>query len=327
MHTLLVLASILFVVLSGYLALGLLRRLTGWSRRRNVQLLVLSGPVLSLVAGFVGLHHFAGRVCFVGVPDWDYLTATALPLVMGMAALGGIGLGVIRLALMRRVVARHGIPAHHDVQALATRLAEQIGAPAPHVLLCAHQRPLALACGLRQPIVLLSTWMVEQLDQRELESVLAHEIGHVARRDYVVIWLATVLRDAFFYLPTSWAAYRLLQHEKELACDELTVGATKRPLALASALAKVWQHSLYGANFAGAPQLVGTGTAIEGRIARLLTPPVEASASKLPSRSLPGITGVSATAVGSLLILATAVPAVVLTSMGCGLGSLMGRLF
>ena len=52
------------------------------------------------------------------------------------------------------------------------------------------------------------------------------------------MWLATVLRDAFFYLPTSWAAYRQLSHEKELICDDLAIGSTHRPLALASALAR-----------------------------------------------------------------------------------------
>ncbi|GHO95812.1 hypothetical protein KSF_058600 [Reticulibacter mediterranei] len=53
-----------------------------------------------------------------------------------------------------------------------------------------------------------------------------HELEHVARRDYLIMFLATVLRDAFFYMPTSWIAYRQLQREKELVCDDLTVGVT-----------------------------------------------------------------------------------------------------
>ncbi len=85
------------------------------------------------------------------------------------------------------------------------------------------------------------TWMIEHLDRRELEAVLAHELEHAARHDSLVIWFATVLRDAFFYLPTSRVAYHQLQHEKELACDDLAVGVTHWPLALASALAKAWQ--------------------------------------------------------------------------------------
>ena len=90
--------------------------------------------------------------------------------------------------------------------------------------------------------MLISTWMVDHLDQQELEAVLMHELVHVHRCDYLLNWIALLLRDAFFYLPTSRIAYRQLQHEKELACDDLVVQATKRPLALASALTKVWLH-------------------------------------------------------------------------------------
>src|SRR5439155_7584396 len=108
---------------------------------------------------------------------------------------------------------------------------------------------------------------------------LAHELGHVARRDYLVIWLATVLRDAFCYLPTSWAAYRQLQREKELACDDLAVAATNRPLALASALAKVWQQAVSAPTLATVQPFMEASEAIEGRIERLLAAP-EAGASK-----------------------------------------------
>ena len=68
--------------------------------------------------------------------------------------------------------------------------------------------------------MLLSTWMVDHLDQQELEAVLMHELVHAHRRDYLLNWVALLLRDAFFYLPTSRIAYRQLHYEKELASDE-----------------------------------------------------------------------------------------------------------
>src|SRR3546814_19887548 len=51
------------------------------------------------------------------------------------------------------------------------------------VVVCEADRPLALTFGIRRPTVLLSDWMVRCLDVHELESVLAHEVGHVVRRD------------------------------------------------------------------------------------------------------------------------------------------------
>lgn len=330
MHTLLGLSSVLLVLVGGFLTLGLPRRLGGRSRRRDLPFLVLVAPVVSLGLGIGGLHHFAGRICLLGAPLWDYTLGVALPLGMGLIAVGGLGLGVLRLVLLQRVVARRGTAADGELQALADRLAERVGAGRPQVRLCEYDRPLALTWGFWRPSLLLSTWLVDYLDRRELESVIAHELAHVARRDYLVVWLATVLRDAFFYLPTSWAAYRQLQHEKELACDDLAAGATNRPLALASALAKVWQQALGvprpGADLPpGAAQaLTSPATSLEGRIERLLAgEPATAS----PPRSRLVALGVGSLALAGLLVLEATNVAVMLAPMGCGPASLLRTLF
>lgn len=323
MHTLLVLLGTLLNLAGGYLGLGTLQRLSGWSARRDIQFLVLVAPVVSLGLAVGSLYHFTGRPCFLNAPSWDSRLATLLPLGMGSVALGGLVLGLVRLGLMGRIVARSGRPADAALQVLADHLADQMGTRRPRVLLCDYDQPLALACGLLRPSVLLSSWMVEHLDQRELESVLAHELAHVARRDYLVVWLATVLRDAFVYLPTSWAAYRQLQHDKELASDDLAIGATRRPLALASALAKVWQRALRGQQFGTAPLLTGTGEPIEGRIERLLaTPSAASSSSASDSRRVALIAG--STALAGLLVLEAIIVTLMLVPMGCGLAAPLG---
>lgn len=324
MHTLLGLSSLLLVLLGSALALGLLRRLGGWALRRDMQLVILVAPIVSLTLGLGGLHHFVGRACFMSAPTWDYTLGVALPLTMGGIALGGLALSMIRLVLLAWVMARRSVPAEPQLQAVADALAERLGAARPQVRLCSYDRPLALTYGLWRPTVLLSTWMVRQLDRRELEAVLAHEIGHVARRDYFVIWLATVLRDAFCYLPTSWAAYRQLQHEKELACDELAVGVTRRPLALASALTKVWQQALEGPRIGTALSLLGAGEAIEGRITRLLdAPPASPGAPRTRLFAL----GAGVAGLAGLVALQAVNVAVLLAPMGCGPAAPLWRVF
>lgn len=323
MHALLGLSSLLLVALAGYLALRVLRGVGGWAERRDLQLVVLAAPLVGLGVSLAGLHHFADRVCFLGAPPWGYSLGLGLPLAIGLAALGGLGLGLIRLTLLHRLATRSSLPAGPELRALADRLAERLGAPRARVLLRAHEQPLALTFGLLRPTLLLSSWMVKRLDRRELESVLAHELAHVARRDYPVIWLATVLRDAFFYLPTSRAAYRQLQREKELACDDLAVHATNRPLALASALAKVWQQAAAGPAFRLAQPLTGADAAMEGRIERLLAAPSVAVGK--PGSPGPALRMGTAALVG-LLVVQAANLAIVLAPMGCGPASQLGRL-
>ncbi len=324
MHTLLGLSSILLVMLGSYLFLGILYRVGSWSQRRDVQFFVLAVPILSLGLGLGGLHHFTGRPCLSHAPSWDALLGIALPLAMGLIALGALSLGFLRLLLMTRVVAHKGELASPELQTLADDLAGRLGATRSRLLLCEYHQPLAFTYGLFRPTILLSTWMVEHLDRRELEAVLAHELEHVARRDYLVIWLATMLRDAFFYIPTSWVAYRQLQHEKELACDDVVVGAMHRPLALASALAKVRLHAVESPRFDIAQLLVGENESIDGRIERLL-------AIREPTMSTPrlrlGTLSVSISALIGLLIIEAVNVVLILASMGCGPAFLLGKLF
>jgi len=327
MHVLLLLASLLIVLGGGYGALGLLRRLEGWPARRRLQLSVLAAPSVSLAVGSAGLYHAAGGICRLGAPPWDYALGLLVPVAMGVIAGGALGLGLVRLGLMSWAVTRRTVGAGRELQALADRLADRLGVPRPRLLLWASGRPLAFTCGLRRPTVLLSMWMPEALDAREMESVLAHELGHAARHDYLVIWLATVLRDAFFYLPTSWAAYRHLQADKELACDDLAVSVTQRPLALASALAKVWQQLLAGPPLGVAQTLAEPGKWIERRIERLIEG--RSSAPRTHHASVPqrDPARIGAPALTGLLALqAAALIMMLLNPLSCGPGVLLGKL-
>jgi len=327
-HALLALSALLLVIIGAALALRLLPRLADWEGRRQVQLLVLAAPVLSLAVALSALSHFAGHVCFLGVPPWDYTLGLALPLGMAAVALGGLALGVVRFGVMARIFAGKGVPAHAELQTLADTLAAQVGARRARMLLCPLDRPLALASGLWRPTILLSSWTLDHLDRRELEAVLAHELAHIARRDYLAVWLSTVLRDAFCYLPTSWVAYRQLQREKELACDDLAVRITRRPLALASALAKVWQPTLSRSAPYLAQPFDGVGGSIEGRIERLLAGPTPSTNESVcvNARARFRSIAVAGSALAALVALQGANAALLLAPMGCGPASALARL-
>ena len=323
MHTLLILSSLLLAVLVGWLALLALTRVQGWPRRRQLQLAVLLAPVMSLGVSLGGLHHFLGRTCFLRTLSWDYMAGTVLPVGMGVVALGGLGLGIVRLVIMSMVLGRRGRPADAEVQRTVEHLARRLAARRPRVMICGADRPLALTFGFSRPTVLLSDWMLRSLDVRELESVLAHEVAHVARRDTLVAWFATVLRDAFFYLPTSLAAHRQFQFERELACDDVAIAATGRPLALASALAKVWQYALRGPAPDPALAFAESDHVIERRIERLLAGRMWKS--RVAERSGLSLSPAVQSLLGIATLLATNA-AVMLAPMGCGPASLMRGL-
>jgi beta-lactamase regulating signal transducer with metallopeptidase domain len=141
--------------------------------------------------------------------------------------------------------------------------------------------------------------LLEHLDHHELESVVTHELAHLARRDYLTRWLAQLLRDATVYLPGAWYALRVLEADEELSADAMAVSATGRPLAMASALGKVWRAmstAEYG-GLAGAPgYAAGSADLIEERLERLIT------GQALPTSAVLGrlVAGISLVAIGEL---------------------------
>lgn len=327
MHTVLVSSSILLVLSGGSILLRILRHIRNWSQRRMVQFFVLTMPVVTLGLGVGGLHHFSKRFFLVGIAPWDAISGVVLPFAMTIIALGALCLGVVRLFLMRRTVSQRGIPASQTLQRTVHILAQRLQTTTPRVLICMYDRPLALTSGIFRPTVLLSTWMLKHLDQNELEATLAHELEHVARRDYLVIFLATLLRDAFFYIPTSRAVYQQLQQEKELVCDEIAVRVTRRPLALASALTKVWLYAVdrsWLSKWSVAQPLIEVGGALHRRIERLLT--IDGSIVDNQSVGVMNL-GMNLSAFVASLLVQGGNLLIILALIGCPPLALFGKLF
>ncbi len=266
MAWLFLLASLLVVTLGNLFVLRSLRHVRSWSERRAIQCLILALPLLSLGIG-------VSAWCFHSLPrSWVGIIPLVPSLLLLSIALGALLLSGIRLVVVARVLARYQGQEDPLLQACSQPLLQQLSLPPLRILRCAVNQPLALTWGIFRPTVLISSWMVEHLDAKELEAVLAHELQHIAQRDSLIIWLATLLRDAFCYVPTSWSAYGALQREKEVACDDLTVQVTRRPLALASALTKVWLYVLEQGtptSLAGTQALEGERLPLLNRIERL----------------------------------------------------------
>ena len=97
----------------------------------------------------------------------------------------------------------------------------------------------AFVVGARRATVLLSEELLERLDERELEAVLAHEIAHLEARDVSIVFGAGLLRDMVAWNPVAHLAFRRLLTDRELEADRRAAAMTGRPLDLASGLVKM----------------------------------------------------------------------------------------
>jgi Zn-dependent protease with chaperone function len=132
----------------------------------------------------------------------------------------------------------HGSPTAHVIL-LAERLAQQLRVPSPEVAVVDRCPGGAYVVGSRRPVLVLSDELAHRLDRAELEGVIAHELAHVRRHDNLVATVVGVVRDLTFFIPGGGWALRQLHRERELAADQVAVGVTGRPGALASGLLKV----------------------------------------------------------------------------------------
>lgn len=208
MHTLSGLVGLVLNLSVGMLALRSLRSIRTWSSRRIAQLLILGLPAIPLGAGLFCLYHLVDHLC-TAVPAWDSFLGILIPVLMLVLVGGALLAGIIRQACMLLLLRTQKM-ASPQLQLMGDALASRLDLPSPSIFWTPLDRPLAFTSGTRSPIIILSSWMVSHLDQQELEAVVAHELGHIAHHDYLMVSVATMLRDAFFYLPPIHLVYRQL---------------------------------------------------------------------------------------------------------------------
>ncbi len=74
--------------------------------------------------------------------------------------------------------------------------------------------------GTWQPFVVLPRQVVDNAHSRDLDIILAHELGHIARRDDLAIQVMLLLRSVFFFYPIVWVCLYFLSVAREQLCDK-----------------------------------------------------------------------------------------------------------
>lgn len=122
---------------------------------------------------------------------------------------------------------------------------------------------------LLKPVIWLPLSLLTQLPREQVEALLAHELAHIARMDWLWNGVQCVIESLLFFHPAAWWLGQRIRQEREHACDDLAVLACGDAIALAEALAQLERHRH------PTPQLVlaAHGGSLMQRIARLLSGP------------------------------------------------------
>src|SRR5688572_27854630 len=213
--------------------------------------------------------------------------------------------GVLALSVRLVYAATHSIgltkrAAQADDETLATvaRLAASLGMRRPIQVLVTDNTVGPGTIGWMKPIILLPPAAFLGLTPQQVEGLLAHEIAHVRRGDYLVNLLQLVVETLFFYHPAVWWASTRIRIERELCCDDEAVRSCGDPLQYAHALTAVARYPLARHGIVAA-----TDGTLVSRIQRLLRP------TALTTAAAPG-SAVVLVAVAALAVSAAAAPLV-----------------
>jgi beta-lactamase regulating signal transducer with metallopeptidase domain len=199
-------------------------------------------------------------------PVW---MARLIGLWVAVAFLLSLRLAFAHLSLRRRLRARLEVSGGTLLRIL-DRLAPAAGFSRPIRLTCSPVLPVPVALGLLRPEIAVPPRTLSHLSAGEQESLLAHELAHLVRRDPV--WLAggQLLTSLLFFQPLNWVARRRLREISELLSDEWAVGRTGEPLSLARCLAEVAQWTLEPVRLLPVPGMADRPSNLSRRIHRLL---------------------------------------------------------
>ena len=119
--------------------------------------------------------------------------------------------------------------------------------------------------GWLRPVILLPAATLMGLTPLQLEAILAHEIGHIKRYDYLVNMLQMLVETLLFYQPAVWWTSKRIRLERELCCDDLAVRFSGNALRYARALTTLEKLRLRTPGMA----MASTGGPLLYRIQRL----------------------------------------------------------
>ncbi|MEZ0541820.1 M56 family metallopeptidase [Fibrella arboris] len=103
-----------------------------------------------------------------------------------------------------------------------------------------------LVVGVLKPAILWPVGLLAGLSAADVDAILAHELAHVQRHDYLLNVLQSTVEALYFFHPALWWLSARVREEREHCCDDLAVSIIGDARVLARALARVeeWQRDM-----------------------------------------------------------------------------------
>jgi beta-lactamase regulating signal transducer with metallopeptidase domain len=232
---------------------------------------LMATAVTPLLTGFAGLHNEGSGASHASITlpsSWAiYLFGSWAVVAVWMLA--RIGMGLWQLRSLRRTFSTV------DLSRLDASVRETLGrnSAGRSISLCTSDRvQVPAAIGLFRPVVVVPTWLIDELSEDELNQVLLHELAHLRRRDDWTNLVQKIVKALFFFHPAVWWIEKKVSLEREMACDDAVLAETARPRAYAECLTRLAEKTLVRRSIALAQAALGRIRQTSMRVTQILDP-------------------------------------------------------
>ena len=124
-----------------------------------------------------------------------------------------------------------------------------------------------IVIGYVKPVILMPVGMLAGLPENQVEAIIAHELAHIYRNDYLINIIQSMGEIILFYHPAAWWISHKIRTERENSCDDIAISVCGDTLTFAKALANLEEVKMKHTQFAIA---IKNNKSLIGRIKRIL---------------------------------------------------------
>ncbi|MCB0632851.1 MAG: M56 family metallopeptidase [Saprospiraceae bacterium] len=175
----------------------------------------------------------------------DYFNRN-LPLIVSLWALG-MGIFLLRflggLLFLQHLKVHRIRPLPSGWQDRFAKLQRKLSVNSPVRLLESALVKVPMVIGWLKPVVLLPIGTINALSTEQVEAILAHELAHIKRHDYLLNLIRSLVEVLFYFNPAVWWLSAQIRVEREHCCDDLALEACGDSLSYVRALVALQELS------------------------------------------------------------------------------------
>lgn len=126
---------------------------------------------------------------------------------------------------------------------------------------------IPVTIGILKPVILIPVGALTGIPYNQVEAIIAHELAHIRRHDYLINIFQSLAEIILFYHPAIWWISSMIRNEREIACDDIAMDLSDEKITYIKALLSISELESRGVSCAVA--FTGNNNNLLNRIKRI----------------------------------------------------------